>query len=94
VEDALAEVLHEVLWSIEQIAQKLSICFYFGRVVSVNRGRLQVCIECFVPGPPFSTIRKESEYPASRIKPVYIVSESAWRLRFPVSSHNLVRACN
>jgi hypothetical protein len=70
VDNALAKVLHEVLWSVEEVTQQLSVGFHFGWVVSLNRGWLQVRIECFVPGPPFVTIRKESEHPASRVKPV------------------------
>ena len=59
----------------------------------MNHGWLKVCIECFVPSPPFAAIRKESEYPASRIKPMNIVSDSGWRLCLLVS-HNIVRAFN
>lgn len=60
MDDALAEVLQEVLWSVEQVVQQLPISLNFSRVVPVYYCWLKVCIERFVPGPPFGTIRKES----------------------------------
>ena len=68
-------MLEEILRSLEQVAQQLSISFHLHRVISANNGWLQVRIECFVPGPPLVTIREKGEYPAFRVKPAHIVSD-------------------
>ena len=39
-EDVLAKVLQEVLWSVEQVAQQLSISFHLSRMISVHRSWL------------------------------------------------------
>jgi hypothetical protein len=68
-------MLQEVLRSVEYVAQQLSSSFHFVRVVSVDCGRLQVGIECFLPGPPFVAIREEAESPISHAKPACVISD-------------------